>query len=153
MGIWFRKNWADLAMSACTSLRRPAEGRTRAIARVSGLAAAPMPVAQQGFSIEEVIVIARKRDESAQDVPISIDGLDESTLEDFAVIVLAVTNKIYLIKTKGYKSKIAKSDRLPAGAAGCDGRHQVPRQRSSGSCSLAFSTRARTKKKSLSRLR
>ena len=44
-----------------------------------------MAAAQEGLAIEEVIVTAQKRDESVQDVPISIDVLGAGELEDLGV--------------------------------------------------------------------
>ena len=67
------------------AIRRQSLASAGAIALVSGVAAAPMAAAQEGFVIEEVIVTAQKRDESAQDVPISIDVLGAGELEDLGV--------------------------------------------------------------------
>ena len=67
------------------AIRRQSLASAGAIALVSGVAAAPMAAAQEGLTIEEVIVTAQKRDESAQDVPISIDVLGETQLEDLGV--------------------------------------------------------------------
>ena len=48
--------------------------------------AAPVVLAQgSGLAIEEVIVTAQKRDESVQDVPISIDVLGQADLEEHGV--------------------------------------------------------------------
>ena len=67
------------------AIRRQSLASAGAVALVSGVAAAPMAAAQEGLTIEEVIVTAQKRDESAQDVPISIDVLGETQLEDLGV--------------------------------------------------------------------
>ena len=67
------------------AVRRQSLASAGAIALVSGVVAAPMAAAQEGLTIEEVIVTAQKRDESAQDVPISIDVLGETQLEDLGV--------------------------------------------------------------------
>ena len=66
------------------AIRRQSLASAGAVALVSGVAA-PMAAAQEGFAIEEVIVTAQKRDESAQDVPISIDVLGQGELEDLGV--------------------------------------------------------------------
>lgn len=66
------------------AIRRQSLVSAGAVALVSGVAA-PMAAAQEGFSIEEVIVTAQKRDESVQDVPISIDVLGQGELEDLGV--------------------------------------------------------------------
>ena len=67
------------------AIRRQSLASAGAVALVSGVAAAPMAAAQQGLAIEEVIVTAQKRDESVQDVPISIDVIGEAQLEDLGV--------------------------------------------------------------------
>ena len=67
------------------AIRRQSLASAGAIALVSGVAAAPMVAAQEGLTIEEVIVTAQKRDESAQDVPISIDVIGEVELEELGV--------------------------------------------------------------------
>ena len=85
----YRKSESFALRPVVRAIRQQSWASAGAVALVSGMAAAPVALAQEGFSIEEVIVTAQKRDESAQDVPISIDVLDESTLEDFAVTDLA----------------------------------------------------------------
>ena len=67
------------------AIRRQSLASAGAIALVSGMAAAPIAAAQEGLTIEEVIVTAQKRDESAQDVPISIDVIGETELENLGV--------------------------------------------------------------------
>ena len=67
------------------AIRRQSLASAGAVALVSGVAAAPMAAAQEGLAIEEVIVTAQKRDESVQDVPISIDVLGAGELEDLGV--------------------------------------------------------------------
>ncbi|MDP4918457.1 MAG: Plug domain-containing protein, partial [Haliea sp.] len=42
---------------------------------------APVVYAQNGFTIEEVVVTARKRAENLQEVPIAITAIDEQTLQ------------------------------------------------------------------------
>ena len=67
------------------AIRRQSLASAGAMALVSGVAAPPMAAAQEGLAIEEVIVTAQKRDESVQDVPISIDVLGAGELEDLGV--------------------------------------------------------------------
>ena len=67
------------------AIRRQSLASAGAVALVSGVAAAPMAVAQEGLTIEEVIVTAQKRDESASDVPISIDVIGETQLQNLGV--------------------------------------------------------------------
>lgn len=47
--------------------------------------AQPTPVAAQGATLEEVIVTAQRRDQNLQDVPIAVNVLSQSTLEDTGV--------------------------------------------------------------------
>lgn len=52
------------------------------VAAATAWSAAPLVLAQgAGFSIEEVVVTARKRAENLQEVPIAITAIDEQTLE------------------------------------------------------------------------
>ena len=67
------------------AVRRQSLASAGAIALVSGVVVAPVAGAQEGLTIEEVIVTAQKRDESVQDVPISIDVLGETQLENLGV--------------------------------------------------------------------
>ena len=67
------------------AIRRQSLASAGAVALVSGVAAVPMAAAQEGFAIEEVIVTAQKRDESLQDVPISIDVIGEAQLESLGI--------------------------------------------------------------------
>ena len=66
------------------AIRRQSLLSAGAVALVSGGASAPA-VGQQNLAIEEVVVTAQKRDETAQDVPISINVLAETRLEDLGV--------------------------------------------------------------------
>ncbi|MFU8763867.1 MAG: hypothetical protein ACNA7T_05060, partial [Haliea sp.] len=52
------------------------------VAAATAWGAAPLVLAQgAGFSIEEVVVTARKRAENLQEVPIAITAIDEQTLQ------------------------------------------------------------------------
>ena len=67
------------------AIRRQSLASAGAVALAAGVAA-PLPaLGQEGLSIEEVIVTAQKRDESLQDVPISIDVIGEAELENLGV--------------------------------------------------------------------
>ena len=67
------------------AIRRQSLVSAGAVALASGVVAVPMAAAQGGLTIEEVVVTAQKRDESAQDVPISIDVIGETQLENLGV--------------------------------------------------------------------
>ena len=65
--------------------------------------AAPVVLAQgSGLAIEEVIVTAQKRDESVQDVPISIDVLGQADLEEHGVTDLE--DFVQLLPSASYAS-------------------------------------------------
>ena len=67
------------------AIRRQSLASAGAVALATGVAA-PLPaLAQESLTIEEVIVTAQKRDESLQDVPISIDVIGQEELENLGV--------------------------------------------------------------------
>ena len=69
-----------------------------------GVTSAPAVVAQQGAVIEEIIVTARKRTESLQDVPISVMAFSGDdivkqgikSLEDYARLIPSLTYSSWL---------------------------------------------------------
>ena len=64
------------------AIRRQSLASAGAVALATGVAA-PLPaIGQESLTIEEVIVTAQKRDESLQDVPISIDVIGQAELEN-----------------------------------------------------------------------
>lgn len=67
------------------AIRRQSLASAGAVALATGITAPVPALGQESLSIEEVIVTAQKRDESLQDVPISIDVIGEAELENLGV--------------------------------------------------------------------
>ena len=67
------------------AVRRQVLASTGAMLLVSGVATAPGAAADESLEIEEVVVTAQKRNQSLQDVPISIDVLGAADLENLGV--------------------------------------------------------------------
>ena len=63
-------------------------------------AAAFSGFAMSQSELEEIVVTARKKTESLQDVPISVSALRESDLEDKGVNVFEDYNYLWIIKEK-----------------------------------------------------
>lgn len=56
-----------------------------AIGIATGLATIPNSVLAEGFLIEEIVVMAQKRAESAQDIPVAITAVQAETLENMGI--------------------------------------------------------------------